>query len=62
MTPATDLAEALAARKAAEQRLALAQSRNGRVDGITGSLERLLQENHFSQRIAGLFGIEDDRR
>jgi len=61
MTNPTSLTEAQAAQAAAEQRLATAQRRQPRVDGISGSLERLLQENHFSQRIADLFGIEDDR-
>jgi hypothetical protein len=58
----TALQEARQAQAAAEERLAAVRARHSRVNGIVGSLERLLQENHFSVRLARAFEIEDDRR
>lgn len=58
----TGLEEAREAQAAAAEQLAAVRARQGRVNGIVGSLERLLQENHFSVRLARAFEIEDDRR
>jgi len=62
MTPPTDLGEAVAAQRAAAERLHKVQARQPRVDGIVGYVESFLEENHVSVRLARLFDIEDDRR
>jgi hypothetical protein len=54
--------DARAAREAAEARLDKAVRTKTEVTGIVSSLERMLQENHFSLRLARAMGLDDDRR
>ena len=62
MTEPTDANEAKAARLKAETRLKEARQSRPVVHGLVGSLARMLEENHFSLRLAEALGIEDDRR
>lgn len=62
MTEPTSGQDARAAREAAEARLRKARSSKDEVGGITASLERMLEQNHFSLRLARALGLDDDRR
>lgn len=62
MIEPTDAEAARAARRAAEAKLAEVQQSRTVVRGLVGSLERMLEENHFSLRLAEAFGLKDDRR
>lgn len=62
VTPATDGRDAAAAKVEADARLVAAERRWLEVNRLVGSLDRLLQENHFSVRIARMFDIEDNRQ
>jgi hypothetical protein len=62
VTEPTSGQDARADRKAAEERLAQAVASRPEVRRITESMERMLQENHFSVRLARALGLEDDRR
>lgn len=54
--------DARKARETAEARLKEARQSRPVVQSLVGSLERILEENHFSQRLALAFGLKDDRR
>jgi hypothetical protein len=62
MTQPTNADEARAARLAAEAKLQEARQSRPVVHGLVGSLARMLEENHFSLRLAEALGLEDDRR
>jgi hypothetical protein len=62
MIEPTNANDARAAREAAEKRLREAHQSRPVVQGLVQSLERMLEENHFSQRLALAFGLKDDRR
>lgn len=60
--PATDKAEALAALERASRAQAEVKAERASLQGVVTSLSRMLEENHFSLRVARAFGLEDDRR
>jgi hypothetical protein len=62
VTEPTSGQDARADRKAAEERLAQAVASRSEVERITKSMEWMLQDDHFSVRVARALGLEDDRR
>lgn len=62
MSEPTSAEAARAARLAAETELKRVRQSRPVVHTLVGSLARMLEENHFSLRLAEALGIEDDRR
>jgi hypothetical protein len=62
MTEPTNAQDARQARAQAENRLSAARHQREEVKTVTRSLGKMLEENHFSLRLARALGLEDDRR
>lgn len=62
MSEPTNANEAKAARLEAEAKLQQARQSRPVVSGLVGSLSRMLEENHFSLRLALALDLKDDRR
>jgi len=62
MVEPTSRNEADEALRKADENLMRVQQKRQEARGIVGSLTRMLEENHFSLRLAEALGMKDDRR